>query len=201
MTLLPLVLSAASWNPSGAPDRRQFPTDSTQGNCRFCGFRATGWMEVSYVSGKPATACVLCHLCHGLDRPTIEAEATLVWLPEMSQAALIAAVRRLHIVCDRHGAAPTMDRVPRSGAESMRRAWGVHAALHRRAGVAEERLGTRLIRDLAAALAGLTDRDARVSAALLGGLRLMPLGRFYRNGIDVYPALLAATQNKHGAAA
>ena len=200
MTLLPLVLSAPNWDPSGAPDGRQPSSDGAPDNCGYCGFRAPGWMETSRGDDAPATACILCHLCHSLDRPTIEAEAVLIWLPEMSQAALIAITRRLHVICYDHGAAPTMDCVPPVGSAQLSQAWGVYAALLRRSVVAEKRLGSRTIRDLAEALAGVTTND-RVRATLLGGVRLLPRGRFHRDGIDIYPALLSAIPRPWGAVA
>jgi len=200
MTLLPLVLSVPDWESPNTRDERQPPSDGAPGNCRFCGFRAAGWMEISHVNNAPEISCILCHLCHSLDRPTIEAEATLIWLPEMSQAALIATVRRLHIICNDHGAAPAMDRVPRADSEQLSQAWGVYAALLRRSVVAEKRLGSPAIRDLAEALAGVSTND-QIRATLLGGVRLLPRGRFYRDGIDVYPALLSAIPRPCGAVA
>ncbi len=118
----------------------------------------------------------------------------------MSQAALIATVRRLHVICNDHGAAATMDRVPRAGSAQLSQAWGVYAALLRRAAVAEKRIGSPAIRDLAEALAGVTT-DSQVRATLLGGVRLLPRGRFYRDGIDVYPALLSAIPRPCGTVA
>ena len=200
MTLLPLVLSTAGWDPSGSADGRQLSSGGAPGSCRFCGFRAPGWMEPSRHHGQPVTACLLCSLCHGLDRPTIDAEARLIWLPEMSQAALIATVRRFHVICQLHNVSPTMDRVPGLDGDRLRRAWGVQSALLRRSAVAEKRLGSARIGDLAAALEGVTP-TAIVRASLLGGLRLLPLGRFYRDGIDVYPAALAGLRTPKGAAA
>jgi len=38
-------------------------------------------------SHDSAAACVLCYLCHHLERPRIDEETVLVWLPEMSQPA------------------------------------------------------------------------------------------------------------------
>ena len=143
------------------------------------------------MEGRLLDICLLCSLCQGLDRATIDAEAALIWLPEMSQAALIATVRRLHVICCQDGAPPTMDRVPRLGTDRLRQAWGVYAALLRRTALVQKRLGSLSIRDLAAALEDVTPA-ARVRASLLGGLRLLPLGRFFRDGADVYPAALAS---------
>jgi hypothetical protein len=143
-------------------------------------------------------ACVLCSLCAGLDRPRIDSEAVAIWLPEVSQAALIAIVRQLHLVCARHDAAPTMDRVPRSRSPSLLRAWGLHEALSRREGAARERLGSTRPRELGDALVGIAAGDPIARARLLGGLRLLPRGRFFRDGRDVYPRLLAALSDTNG---
>jgi hypothetical protein len=85
-----------------------------------------------------------------------------------------------------------MDSVPESRAADLLRAWSVHGALLRRAPAAERRLGTSDPRNLDAALAGVEPDDPRQRAMLLGGIRLLPRGRYFRNGRDVYPGLLNA---------
>jgi hypothetical protein len=118
----------------------------------------------------------------------------------MSQAALIATVRRLHVICHQHGALPTMDRVPFSRADILRQSWGVQAALLQRAAMAQKRIGSVGLNGLVAALEEVSSIPS-VRASLLGGLRLLPLGRFYRDGIDVYPAALATICGIDGEAA
>lgn len=153
--------------------------------------------EVSF-EGRPVAACVLCSLCFGLDRPSIDAEAVAIWLPDVDQAALIAIVRELHVICHRHNAPPTMDRVPPSRAALLRHAWGLHAVLLQRSGRAQQRLGSDRLRDLGDALVGVASGDLAVRDRLLGGIRLLPRGRFFRAGHDVYPGLLAAIPSKNG---
>ncbi|GAC1348653.1 MAG: hypothetical protein NVSMB18_37410 [Acetobacteraceae bacterium] len=201
MDLLPLVLSAGGWTQSGTPDARQNSLPE-RAPCRFCGFHAEHWMEpCDDGRGHPIPACLHCHLCRHLDRPTIETEASLVWMPEVSHAALIAIVRRLHVICARHEASPAMDSIPRAREPALLQAWGLHAALLQRISAAERRLGSASISDLCAAFAGMTDITAPARASLLGGLRLLPRGRFFRGGRDVYPALLAGISKSSGAAA
>ena len=201
MDFLPLVLSAGGWTPSGTPDGRQHAAPE-RAPCRFCGFQAEHWMEPSDDgSGHCIPACIHCHLCRHLDRPTIETEASLIWMPEVSQAALIAIVRRLHVICTRHDASPAMDTIPRSRAPALLQAWGLHTAFLRRVSLAERRLGSASIADLCAAFAGMSDVTAPARASLLGGLRLLPRGRFFRDGNDVYPALLAGLLKPSGEAA
>lgn len=192
MTLLPLVLSLT-------PAIVLAPTGT--GPCRFCGLQAASWMRMTAYADEPVSACLLCSLCHGLDRPRIADEAALIWAPEMTQRALVAVVRRFHIICHQNGVPPTMDRVPRAGSAILSQAWGVHLALLRRAATAELRLGSRLVSDLADALAGLPNAGAE-RAPLLGGLRLLPLGRFFDDeGVDVYPQALSDLMSQTGAAA
>ena len=132
-----------------------------------------------------------------LDRPTIAREATLVWLPEMTQALLIATVRQIHVICRQHDMPPTMDRIPHSATEALRCAWGVYDAFLRRRSTAHERLGTSAIGEVAAALARLR-LDPPLRVRLLGGLRLLPLGRFFDDGVDVYPARLSVLARSAG---
>lgn len=183
MTLLPLFPTRTSdlAGPPALPDA-----------CRFCGFEARGFMQQVQHGAEIGAACPLCALCRGLDRPRIADEVVPVWLPEMTQRALVAVVRRLHLVCHAHGQAPTMLGVPLPGLPILSRAWGLHMALVRRVPLARARLGTTNIGELAEAL----DDAARAGAdvrSLLGGLRLLPLGRFFDGrGVDVYPDALAA---------
>ena len=189
MDLLPLPLAASEPELAGVPGGRRLPAPSGT-SCRFCGFQARDWIRFVQQAGQPVTACLLCSLCLGLDRPTIAREVTLVWLPEMTQALLIATVRQIHVICRQHDTPPTMDKVPHIATETLRCAWGVYDAFLRRRSAAHERLGTSAIGEAAAALAQLR-LDPPLRVQLLGGLRLLPLGRFFDDGIDVYPARLS----------
>src|SRR5690348_13546883 len=63
-----------------------------RGACLYCGLPcASSDLMV------PSPACPLCALASGLARPRIDAEAALIWLPEMSQAALSVLVRAMHL--------------------------------------------------------------------------------------------------------
>jgi len=147
-------------------------------------------------------ACQLCALCRGLDRPRIADEIVPIWLPEMTQRALVAVVRRLHLVCHAQGQAPTMLGVPPPGLPVLSQAWGLHMALVRRVPLAKARLGTTDVAELAEALDDAACAEADVHS-LLGGLRLLPLGRFFNErGLDVYPdALMAHAASTKGVAA
>ena len=192
MTLLPLALSCMPATATPTP---------ASGTCRFCGFGAAGSMRTTVHAGQPVAACLLCSLCHGLDRPRIADEAILVWLPEMTQRALVAVVRRLHGICCDHGEPPTMDRPPSAAGPKLFQARGVFLALLRRTATAKSRFGSACPSDLAAALAELPG-DAETSSSLLGGLRLLPLGRFFdEDGTDIYPRTLADLPRQTGAVA
>ena len=58
------------------------------GRCAYCGIQASTFCEDA--------SCVPCHLVTHLDRLTIDTEAVLGWIPEISQAALNRIVRELH---------------------------------------------------------------------------------------------------------
>ena len=203
MTTLPLALSVhpSAWNPAGVPGwggGQATPADAT---CRFCDLDAAGRQEAFHLDGNhgnPApgnvvSACPLCHLCQHLDRPTIRQEAALIWLPELSQAAVIALVRSAHLILRAHGEPPHMDRGrPVRRTATLAPAWAALHALRGRAAAAKDRLGTASPLDLAAALLGLERTIPARGPILLHGLRLLPLGRLYQNKLDVYPQVLDA---------
>lgn len=197
--LLPLVLDAAGLDAT-APDAEPRPVaDLPHARCAFCGQASPGWLFAARSrSATPAAACALCHLPLRLDRPRIDEEAVLVWLPEVSQAALNALVRSIHI--DRrtrgddlvhgepprphpHGLAPTLAQVA---------AWHAGAAIAARSAAAADRLGTELPSELAAALHRLSAATRARLPELLAGLRLLPLGRFFLDAADVYPSVVDA---------
>lgn len=204
MALLPLALSAhaSAWNPAGAPGPGGGqiltpPRVALDPTCRFCGFDAAGWQEPFHLGGDHASpgdvvpACPLCHLCQHLDRPRVREEAALIWLPELSQAAVIALARAAHLVLHAHGEPAHRGRgCPVRDTPTLRAAWAALDALHGRAAAAEERLGSASPLDLAAALLTLSPAARARGAVLLRGLRLMPLGRLHHDGRDAYPDML-----------
>lgn len=186
MTLLPLFPSRTS-ELVGPP--------GSSGSCRFCGLRTHRWLRATRHGDEVVPACLVCSLCHGLDRPRIADEVTPIWLPEMTQRALGAIMRRLHLICHQHNQPPTMVGVPAAGIPILSQAWGLNMALRRRASVAKSRLGTNDMSELAEALDDATRAGAR-DPAMLGGLRLLPLGRFFDDhDTDIYPAFLADLAN------
>jgi intracellular multiplication protein IcmJ len=127
-----------------------------------------------------------------LERNTIAEEAVLIWLPEMTQAALnklaSAAHRRLADAGALYRAANSLaglhQDVPAGPIEALR-------AIEKRRIEVEVRLGTSSPRLLAAALLRAKPKFYQDRARLLGGLRLLCRARFFVDGEDIYPRLIA----------
>jgi hypothetical protein len=202
MPLLPLVLSVQVSPMMAGGDEWQEPL-CRPGEilpCQFCGCAAAGWQvalphaddDAGHAPVGGTSCCVLCELSLRLNRPAIAQEAMLVWLPEMSQAALNVLACRIHLVLHRHDEPPHMERRPQIDTPAIRGAWCALTALQARAAAAAARLGTTAPCDLAAALLRLSPSAYARRGALLSGVRLLPRGRYFRNGEDIYPQLLDA---------
>jgi intracellular multiplication protein IcmJ len=113
-------------------------------------------------------------------------------LPEMSQAGLNCLVRGIHHILHRHDEPTPMQRTPRGSTPDVVTAFRTFRALRERAVPAFDRLGSKSFADLGAALLGLSPAAYAKRAELLAGLRLLPLGRLFRDGQDIYPAMLTA---------
>ena len=95
MRLAPLVLSV----------RESGRTRGAQSSCPFCGVRfAEGQEPFLCPDGSADFSCAPCHLVRHLERDTIAEEAVLIWLPEMTQAALNALAHGAHKRLARDGA-------------------------------------------------------------------------------------------------
>ncbi len=184
MRLQPLVLSVRE---SGRK------LGCAQNSCPFCGMRfAEGQEPFLCPDGSADFSCAPCHLVRHLERETIAEEAVLIWLPEMTQAALNALAHSAHRRLARDGAlygaasrfALTAEQVPNGAIEAIR-------ALEARSVEAETRLGASSPRVLGAALMRMKPRAYGDRARLLGGLRLLSHGRFFVDGEDIYPQLIA----------
>jgi intracellular multiplication protein IcmJ len=137
-------------------------------------------------------ACPLCHACQTLNRPRIEQEFVLIWLPEVSQPALIHLVRSCHLVFHAHGEAPHMTQRPRSDTPALRAAYRAFHALLSLIPETLAHIGTTSPRDLDAAITGLSDDRLVVAERQLRSIRLLPLGHLYQGGQDIYPDILDA---------
>lgn len=194
----PLVLSAhpSAWTADAGTGERKAVVHPTA-TCQFCGQPTAGWQAPYHLNddhedGRPtniAISCPLCHLPQHLHRPTIDDEAVLIWLPEMAQSALNVLARHIHLACVGEGLPPAYADLGRA-APSMSVAYRAYRTLHERGAAAALRLGTRSPRQLGAALRELAPSDYARRATLLGGVRLLPLGRLFRACVDIYPKIL-----------
>lgn len=207
MRLLPLVLSAhaPAWVCVEPVDDPREAGGKHKRFCRFCGLEAASWQKRFYLmgdrsngpSGTVIWSCVLCHLTRHLERPEIDKEAALIWLPELTQGALNAWMWGVHMVLARHGEPPHMERRPRPAHVGARAAISTYAALRAREEAARERLGTSLPGELGRALLSLPPGIYARRALYLAGLRLLPLGRFFEDGGDIYSGFFAGPKEKN----
>jgi intracellular multiplication protein IcmJ len=162
-------------------------------DCAFCGAAAGRWAGHGYLpagSQSSATACALCSLPQHLERPRIDEEAVLVWLPEISQPALNATMREIHVALQVLGEDVHADAVFRTRPPALSDLYYARAVLADRQGAAEARAGTASPRELGMALLELSPAAYLRRGELLDGLRLLPLGRFFEGELDVYPEIV-----------
>ena len=161
--------------------------------CPFCGMKSGRWQNFvapACTSHDCSAACVLCFLCHHLERPRIDEEAALVWLPEMSQPALNVTMREIHVQLRSLGEdLYDAGRLRLATPERLRLNYA-RSALGARGTAAETRLGTDKPSELGGALCRLSPAAYANRAKLLNGVRLLPLGRFYAGNKDVYPEIV-----------
>jgi intracellular multiplication protein IcmJ len=156
--------------------------DRTETACGFCGMPVG--LHSSLVGGEPA--CILCGLVQSLNRPTIDDEVRLIWLSEMSQAALNVFVREVHLQLRELGESVFCDDTPRHAEQPRPLLYMAQRILLDRSQVIAERLGSSRASDLAAALTALSNSHVAAQDMPLGGLRVLPAGRFYIGGVNVY---------------
>ena len=190
MQLVPAVHVSTWGRPRGGLERRPIRDNAT---CRHCGLKLHGWGVAPLVGegeGDGGECCPLCALPSSLDRPSIDQEAVLIWLPEIQQRALTPLVRAGHLVLHEAGVSPTIDRVPIMPlSDPAQDALTMLAALRQRSSEVATRLGTSSPRVLGAAVLEATAR--RAEPLPFGGIRVLPLGRWIENGQDLYPQVLA----------
>jgi hypothetical protein len=195
LRLQPLVLSANFGDeiagPPGATGEAQSNSDELR--CPFCGMPSGRWQNFvapARTSHDRTAACLLCFLCRHLERPRIDEEAALVWLPEMSQPALNVMMREIHMQLRALGEHLRDAGRLRLDTPERLRLYYARSALGARAAAAASRLGTDKPSELAGALCRLSPAAHPKRAKLLHGVRLLPLGRFYAGSNDVYPAIV-----------
>ena len=193
--LRPLVLSINFGDEVAGPPRAadEALNNSDERRCRYCGMHSGRWERLVAAPHRGhdcAAACVLCYLCRHLERPRIDEEAALVWLPEMSQPALNVTMREIHRQLRALG--EDLHDGGRLSLETQERLrlYYARSALSARAVAAASRLGTEKPSELAGALCRLSPGAYANRAKLLDGVRLLPLGRFYAGNKDVYPEIV-----------
>lgn len=155
-------------------------------SCTFCGSNA----------GKPqrqadgAIACPLCELPLHLERPRIDEEAALIWLPEMTQLTVNALMREVHMGLRTFGEDVQAGASFKSKSSDLRAFHATRAVLSERMATAANHLGTALPAELGQALIEMAPSAYAERTKLLGGLRLLPLGRFFDGDEDVYPEIV-----------
>jgi intracellular multiplication protein IcmJ len=186
MRLAPLVLSVRETGRTSG---------DAKSSCPFCGVRhAEGQGPFLCTDGTEDRSCPLCHLVRHLERDTIGDEAVLIWLPELTQAAVNALAHAAHRRLAQEGSLSLAANpfsfanrdVPNGALEAIR-------ALEARTIDADARLGITSPRVLASALMRAKPKVYADRARLLGGLRLWPRGRFFVDGEDIYPRLINST--------
>ncbi len=201
MARLPIVISAhpSAWMCDNGGNAEGGP--ATPGNsCQFCGQPTAGWQEPYHLNDNHAdnapanlaVACPLCHLPQHLNRAEIDRESVLVWLPEMSQAALNILARQIHLACIETRLPAAYEHMARMRSPSMgsSAAFQAYRTVYERSSAAQIRLGTSSPRLLGAALRAMPKAQYEKRDDLLGGVRLLPLGHLYRAGRDIYPDIL-----------
>jgi hypothetical protein len=159
----------------------------------FCGIRSGSWQTTSHLDGgalAAAPACPLCTLARRLDRPRIDEEALLIWLPQMSQQAVNTIIREIHIKLRDAGEPLGDDDALRLVTPARNELCSARAELAARAAGAASRLGTDAPSELGSALCQLSPSVYMRRSALLGGLRLLPRGRLFEADRDVYPEIV-----------
>jgi intracellular multiplication protein IcmJ len=168
--------------------------DAAEGNAVCCGFCAQPGAafpaRVREPAGEIIRGCALCFLAEHLERPRIDEEASLIWLPEMSQVVINTLMREIHIQLRTLGETLHTEFRLSLDTEERRRLFHARALLKGRCAAADVRLGTERPSDLAGAMLRLSDAAYRQRFKLLGGMRLLPLGRFFEGDQDIYPEIV-----------
>lgn len=152
------------------------------GTCACCGLPAG-------IHGGDGS-CAACHLVRHLERPRIDAEVCLTWVPEMSQAALICLVREMHRRLRAGGEGFDGEPGPVAVGADRRALHYARLALSGRIAVASAWPGALRPSELAQILARMSRPMYDRRRTLLGGLRVLPVGRFFVGADDVYPAIV-----------
>jgi hypothetical protein len=160
--------------------------EGARNECGFCGLPA----GLNAMQIGDNVACVLCGLAQSLHRSTIDEEARLIWLPEMTQAALNVLVRQIHLELREQSESIFCEDTPDAPEGSLPLLYMAQRILLDRSQAIVDRLGSCRPGDLADALSILAQRHGQKREFPLSGLRVFPAGRFFVGGVDVYAAIV-----------
>ena len=162
--------------------------------CQFCGFQSAKY-QVCHgpeAGGADAlvTACIFCKQVTDLDRVPGMRSAVLIWLPELSQAALNCAMPEVYV-----------NRIGRDRAAGSR-ARDLLDRLVARREVAKTRFGSDDPAELVRRLRSAGDDRGEIDAALADGLRVLPLDRMIVRAeqleFNQFPQILAFWRSRNG---
>jgi len=183
--------------------------------CACCGLLALRG-SAPWQGHAAIRVCEICNLLQTPTRPTIEREAVLIWMPELTQAQILGLAGRAHVALfapmttrphdvqvafwEHLTDALASDRTPPILPEVSLPAAQILRTLHARAGEAFRRLQSTSLRHVATAM--MMADVSRKSVAenletVLVNLRLLPLGRLYDGANDTYPELMRAYHAQH----
>ncbi|QHM90231.1 HNH endonuclease [Acetobacter pasteurianus] len=214
--LLPLILSvkAANWRMNDQDqdhaDRefqkiREKALQRDGYRCRFCNFFSRKFQEVHHKDDDHhnntldnlVTACFMCHSVQHIGLSGHMKESVLIWLPEISQAALNHLIRSCIVArftCTETplsppGTPPNRKIAPYAdGGEILSAAESVMAALQDRSAEAAKLIGTSDPKELGSILQDIAIQRPDIyetRGEILNGIRLMNLGKKMSNDKDV----------------
>lgn len=167
-------------------------------SCRYCGFKAEKFQRVSARDGNWSntsednlvTSCIFCEQCFHVDQAARMRSGILIWMPEMTQAALNHMVRAIYVARITQG--PMADYARKALDSLMLR---------------REEAKARIMTDDPAILSMvigeyMTSKQYPAARKKLEGIKLMPLDRRVITEGDLefnqFPQILAFWRSKKG---
>lgn len=178
--------------------------------CSGCGFKSQKWQEVHHIDDDHSnnklsnltTVCMFCHSCQHIGLAGHNKEAILAFIPEISQAQLHHVVRGIlfakiwaNTVFSRAAETPSAHDNLKVAKEVAAAATSLESELQARSAQASELIGTSSpleLGDILTQFANLTDRPEVYEGRknYLKGIRLLPLGRRFKDGEDIMPQIV-----------
>lgn len=168
--------------------------------CRICGLPVGGDPQIFFADGNRrnseadnlATACPACVLIQGAGRFSAAAEIIPIWLPEMSQRSLNRLIASLHEKAVSVGLPLDFSRAPTHDTPQARQILKVWGGLVERRAVLLDRTQIRTVADVVDICLAHDPRCGCCPIDLANVLRFLHRGRFYVEGCDIYPRIVAA---------